>query len=244
MSESHFHRVFKSITVVTPRAYASAHRAERVRQGLASERSITSAALKAGFNSSGRFYESSPKILGMKPAAFRAGGAGATIRFAIGKCSLGAILVAATERGVCFIALGDDPDALLHDLQKQFARAKLIGGDRTFKKVIGQVIAFVERPAAGLNLPLDIQGTAFQQRVWRKLYEIPAGATKTYAQIAQSLGAPRSTRAVARACATNPLSLAIPCHRVIRGDGALAGYRWGIARKAELLRREKDMTRG
>jgi AraC family transcriptional regulator of adaptative response/methylated-DNA-[protein]-cysteine methyltransferase len=238
MSPSYFHRVFKSQTGLTPKAYATAHRAQRVREELVRADTVTSAAYHAGFNSSGRFYATSTRMLGMKPAAFRAGGAGTTIRFAVGECSLGSILVAASHAGVCAIALGDDPEVLVRDLQNRFPRAELIGGDRAFESTVAKVIAFVEHPAIGLNLPLDVRGTAFQQRVWQKLTEIPCGSTRAYADIAAELGHPKSTRAVARACAANVIAVAIPCHRVIRTDGALAGYRWGVERKARLLKSE------
>jgi AraC family transcriptional regulator of adaptative response/methylated-DNA-[protein]-cysteine methyltransferase len=239
LSPSHFHRVFKALTGVTPKAYATARRARRVRDALPRSDTVTAAIYDAGFRSSGRFYATSDRVLGMKPAAFRTGGAGATIRFAVGECSLGSVLVAASQRGVCAIALGDEPDALLRDLQGRFPRAAFIGGDEAFGQLVAKVVAFVERPAAGLDLPLDVQGTAFQQRVWQKLSEIPCGRTRTYSQIARELGAPQSTRAVAQACAANAIAVAIPCHRVVRTDGSLSGYRWGIDRKAKLLEAER-----
>lgn len=239
MSPSHFHRVFKSMTGLTPKAYATAHRAQRVREALPRCSSVTSAIYNAGFNSGGRFYATSTKILGMRPASFRAGGAGATIRFAVGKCSLGSILVAASQHGVCSIVLGDDADALVRALQDRFPKANLVGGDRAFEGVVAKVIAFVELPAAGLALPLEVQGTAFQHRVWQKLCEIPCGETRSYSQIAEALGERGSTRTVARACAANPVAVAIPCHRVVRTDGSLSGYRWGIERKAKLLQSER-----
>lgn len=239
MSPSHFHRVFKSTTGLTPKAYGAAHRARQVREALSQSESVTSAIYQAGFNSGGRFYATSTKVLGMKPAAFRAGGAGATIRFAVGECSLGSILVAASEHGVCSIALGNDADALLRELEDRFPHATLLGGDRTFDIVVAKVIEFVQRPAASLGLPLGVQGTAFQHRVWQKLCEIPCGQTWSYSQVAQALGEPKSTRAVAQACAANPLAVAIPCHRVVRTNGALSGYKWGIERKAKLLQAER-----
>lgn len=234
----HFHRVFKAVTGVTPKAYADAHRARRVRQALPQAKTVTQALYDAGFNSNARFYASTPQVLGMTPSAYRAGGADATIRFAIGQCSLGAILVAATETGVCAITLGDDPQALLQDLQQRFPRARLLGGERDFEQLVAQVVGLVEAPQAGHALPLDIRGTAFQQRVWQALREIPAGRTASYAQIAERLGAPKAVRAVAAACAANPLAVAIPCHRVVRSDGGLSGYRWGVERKRTLLQRE------
>jgi AraC family transcriptional regulator of adaptative response/methylated-DNA-[protein]-cysteine methyltransferase len=243
MSASHFHRVFKSQTGVTPKAYASARRAQRVRDELASGRSITSAMHRAGFNSNGRFYATSTKTLGMKPAAFRAGGAGMSIRFAVGKCLLGAILVGASEAGICAISLGDDPDDLVTWLKHRFRNADFVGGDKKFEKLVAQVVGFVDDPAIGLNLPLDVRGTAFQQRVWKKLTEIPYGSTRTYAQIAAALGTPKSTRAVGRACGDNPIAVAIPCHRVVASSGALTGYRWGVERKAKLLKSERATRR-
>jgi AraC family transcriptional regulator of adaptative response/methylated-DNA-[protein]-cysteine methyltransferase len=240
MSRFHFHRVFKSITGLTPKAYGMAHRSQRVRDELARRETITEAIYEAGFNSNGRFYATSSKLLGMKPAEFRAGGINASIRFAIGECSLGSILVAASEKGICAIFLGDDPEALARDLQDRFPKASLIGGDAQFELWMAQVVGFVEAPGVGLNLPLDVRGTAFQQRVWRALTAIPAGSTATYSEIAAKIGAPKSTRAVAQACAANRLAVAIPCHRVVRTDGALSGYRWGVERKRALLKREAE----
>lgn len=240
ISASHFHRIFKQLTGLTPRAYAVAHRARRVRNELGRQASVTTAIIEAGFNSSSRFYETSNEVLGMTPQKFRQGGASATIRFAIGQCSLGAILVAQSERGICAILLGDDPDALAHDLQDRFPNANLIGGDAGFEKLVAQVVGFVEAPALGLALPLDIRGTAFQQRVWQALQEIPAGKTASYTDIANRIGSPTAVRAVAGACAANAIAVAIPCHRVVRNDGGLSGYRWGVERKRTLLAREAD----
>jgi len=238
LSRHHFHRVFKAATGLTPKAYADARRSANVRAALPRAESVTDAIYAAGFNSNGRFYQTASQSLGMLPRAYRAGGAGTTIRFAVGDCSLGAILVAATERGVCAIALGDDPDALVRDLERRFARATLVGGDAEFERWVAAVIGFVEAPRCGLELPLDVRGTAFQQRVWRALTQIPPGSTQSYADVARELGEPTATRAVAQACAANPLAVAIPCHRVVRKDGALSGYRWGIERKRALLERE------
>lgn len=238
MSRFHFHRVFRSITGVTPRAYAAAHRARRVRDELSRAETVTDAIYGAGFGSSGRFYATSSEVLGMTPTDFRSGGHGAVIRFAVGECSLGSILVAATERGVCAILLGDDPDALARDLQDRFPKARLIGGDKGFEQLVARVVGFVERPALGLDLPLDVRGTAFQQRVWQALREVPPGVTTTYTKVAERIGAPKAVRAVAQACASNALAVAIPCHRVVRNDGALSGYRWGVQRKRALLDRE------
>jgi len=239
LSPFHFHRIFKASTGVTPRAYAAARRAARMRDELAAGASVTAAIYGAGFNSSGRFYASSSPILGMHAKDFRAGGQDAVIRFALGETSLGAILVAATEKGVCAIALGDDPDVLLRDLQDRFPKAELIGGDREFEATVARVVAMVEQPGRRApELPLDIRGTAFQQRVWAALRAIPAGATISYRELARRIGAPQAVRAVAGACAANTLAVAIPCHRVVRNDGALSGYRWGVARKKALLERE------
>jgi AraC family transcriptional regulator, regulatory protein of adaptative response / methylated-DNA-[protein]-cysteine methyltransferase len=238
MSPHHFHRVFKAVSGVTPAAYARSARAKRVRDELGRRRSVTEAIYGAGFNANSRFYEAADEMLGMKPSDFRAGGANTAIRFAIGECSLGSILVAQSERGVCAILLGDEPDALLRELQDRFPRAELIGGDAGFERLVAKVVGFVEAPAVGLDLPLDVRGTAFQQRVWRALQAIPAGKRVTYGELAVAIGAPRAVRAVASACAANPIAVAIPCHRVIRKGGGLSGYRWGVERKRALLTRE------
>jgi AraC family transcriptional regulator, regulatory protein of adaptative response / methylated-DNA-[protein]-cysteine methyltransferase len=238
LSAFHTHRLFKTVTGVTPRAYAAAHRAKRVRSELRMKGSVTEAIYGAGYNSSARFYEKSSELLGMTPSRYRAGGTDLEIRFAIGECSLGSILVAATERGVCAILLGDDPQELAHDLEQRFPRAQLIGADGEFEQLVAKVVGLVETPRVGTKLPLDIRGTAFQQRVWKALSEIPAGKTMSYSEIAHSIGAPKAVRAVAQACAANALAVAIPCHRVVRTDGDVSGYRWGVERKRELLARE------
>ncbi len=238
MSRHHFHRVFKAATGLTPRAFASAHRARRVREALRRGSTVTDAIHEAGFGSASRFYESSEKVLGMPPASYRRGGKAETIRIALGECSLGSILVAATEKGVCAILLGDEPEALLRDCEARFPKARLVGGDEAFEGLVARAIALVEAPALGHELPLDIRGTAFQQRVWQALCDVPAGSTESYAEIATRIGAPGAARAVARACAANPMAVAIPCHRVVRRDGKLSGYRWGVERKAALLERE------
>ena len=238
MSTFHLHRIFKAVTGITPKAYATAHRANKVRDQLGRSDTITEAIYEAGYNSSGRFYENSHQQLGMTPSDYRAGGTNAAIRFAVGECSLGAILVAASERGVCAILMGDDPDVLVRDLQDRFPRAELQGGDDDYEQLVAKMIGLVEAPKVGLDLPLDIRGTAFQQRVWQALREIPAGMTASYTEIAQKIGAPRSVRAVAQACAANALAVAIPCHRVVRSDGGISGYRWGVERKRTLLKRE------
>lgn len=238
LSTYHFHRLFKAATGVTPKAYASAHRARRVQQELGRAATVTAAIYDAGYNSSSRFYEHADEHLGMTPTAYRDGGRDTEIRFAVGQCSLGAILVAATARGVCAIQFGDDPATLVRALQDRFPKARLEGGDPGFERLVAQVVGFVEAPAQGLDLPLDVRGTAFQERVWQALRTIAAGSTASYAEIAGRIGSPRAVRAVAQACAANPVAVAIPCHRVVRTDGALSGYRWGVERKRELLRRE------
>ncbi|ROL74859.1 bifunctional DNA-binding transcriptional regulator/O6-methylguanine-DNA methyltransferase Ada [Pseudomonas vranovensis] len=240
LSPFHFHRVFKAVTGLTPKAYASAHRARKVRTQLQQSATVTDALYEAGFNSNSRFYESSNARLGMTPGAYRDGGANTDIRFAIGQCTLGAILVAQSERGICAILLGDDPQTLLNDLQDKFPKANLIGGDAGFETLVARVVGFIEAPGIGLDLPLDLRGTAFQERVWQALRAIPAGSTASYAEIAQRIGSPRAVRAVAQACAANALAVAIPCHRVVRSDGNLSGYRWGVERKRELLARESQ----
>ena len=239
MSRFHFHRVFKAVTGVTPKAYIAGDRAKRVREELASRDTVTQAIYGAGFNSNGRFYAAAPGLLGMTPTQFRSGGTGNVIRFAVGQCSLGAILVAATDKGVCAIEFGDDPEALVRALQDRFPKAQLLGGDEAFERLVAKVVGFVEAPAQGLDLPLDIRGTAFQQRVWKAIRDIPAGATASYRDLAKRLGAPKAVRAVAQACAANDIAVAIPCHRVVRTDGSISGYRWGVARKRALLAREK-----
>jgi AraC family transcriptional regulator of adaptative response/methylated-DNA-[protein]-cysteine methyltransferase len=239
LSRFHFHRVFKAATGLTPKAYAGARRAERMREGLASAGSVTEAIYDAGYNASSRFYEESARELGMTPRAFKDGGRGAKIRFAIGQCSLGAILVAATGTGVSAILIGDDPERLARDLQDQFPKAELVGADAAFEATVARVVGLIEGEAPSLGLPLDIRGTAFQRRVWDELSRIPSGETRTYAEIAAAIGRPEAVRAVAGACASNRLAVAIPCHRVVRRDGSLSGYRWGVERKRELIERER-----
>jgi AraC family transcriptional regulator, regulatory protein of adaptative response / methylated-DNA-[protein]-cysteine methyltransferase len=243
LSRFHFHRVFKAIAGVTPKAYADAHRARRVRDQLKESGSITEAIYDAGFNSSSRFYTSSTDRLGMTPTTFRAGGAGANIRFAVATCSLGQVLVAATDQGICRIQFGADAEALIDELRAEFPKAQLSAGGKDFANVLAKVVEFVEAPQRGLELPLHVRGTAFQQRVWQALRAIPAGATASYAQIARQIEAPQAVRAVAQACGANPTAVAIPCHRVVRSDGALSGYRWGVQRKRALLKRE-GMSKG
>ncbi|WP_244475807.1 bifunctional DNA-binding transcriptional regulator/O6-methylguanine-DNA methyltransferase Ada [Methylobacterium sp. Leaf93] len=238
LSPFHFHRVFKAVTGVTPKAYAAARRADSLASGLSQAGSVTQAIYAAGYASPSRFYADATDRLGMAPNVYRRGGDGVAIRFGIGQCALGAILVAATAKGLCAILLGDDPDILVRDLQDRFPKAELSGGDPAFEAWMAQVVGFVACPSGGLDLPLDIGGTAFQHRVWDALRKIPIGTTATYAEIARAIGAPAATRAVARACGANPIAVAIPCHRVVRSDGSLSGYRWGVARKRDLLTRE------
>jgi len=241
LSPHHLQRIFKAATGVTPKAYAAAHRARRLRVYLEeASASVTDAIYGAGYGSNGRFYEQSNQLLGMTPSRYRGGGAEVQMRFAIGACSLGAILVAATNRGVCAIDLGDQADALARELQDRFPRAELVGDDPAFARWVAAVVGFVEAPRLGLDLPLDIRGTAFQQRVWQAMRGIPVGETVSYAELARRVGCSHGARAVARSCAANPLALAIPCHRVVRTDGAITGYRWGVERKRTLLARERE----
>lgn len=238
MSTFHFHRVFKRATGLTPKAYAAAVRARRVRAALRSSKSVTAAVVRAGFSSNGRFYAKSTSILGMQPAEYRNGASRTTIRYAVDRSSLGWILVAATDRGICAIFLGDTRQPLVDELAERFPKSELLVGDRRFERQVRKVVRFVEQPKLGLDLPLDVRGTAFQERVWQALNKIRAGETITYTELAQRIGKPRSVRAVAAACAANRIAVAIPCHRVVRKGGSLAGYRWGIERKRQLLERE------
>jgi AraC family transcriptional regulator of adaptative response/methylated-DNA-[protein]-cysteine methyltransferase len=240
LSIYHFHRVFKAAMGLTPKRYAAAHRANRVRKSLNKSDTVTGAIYDAGYNSNSRFYETSNRVLGMTPSNYRVGGSQTDIRFAVGECSLGSILVAQSDRGICAILLGDNPNSLVCELQDQFPKANLIGGDAGFERLVAEVVGFVEAPALGLDLPLDVRGTAFQQRVWQALRNIPAGSTASYTDVAKLIGSPNSVRAVAQACGANALAVAIPCHRVVRSDGALSGYRWGVERKRMLLEKEAD----
>lgn len=241
LSPHYCHRLFKSVTGLTPKAFAAACRAGRLRSALAGNEPITGAIYEAGYGSSGRFYTQSSEVLGMTPTQYRNGGSDTRIWFAVGQCTLGSVLVAQTKRGVCAILLGDDPTFLLKDLQDRFPSASLIGADPAFEREVATVINLIDHPGhVSLSLPLDIRGTAFQQRVWRALQNIPPGQTASYTDIARAIGSPQAVRAVAGACAANALAVAIPCHRVVRQDGALSGYRWGIERKRALLARERD----
>jgi len=242
MSSFHFHRLFKSITGLTPKDYSIARLHEKLRDNLGQSDSVTEAISSAGFSSNSRFYENASAMLGMTPKAWREGGKGAKIYFAIGICSLGNILVAQSEKGICAILLGDDADKLLQDLEDKFPQANLVGGHSEFEQVVAQVVGFIEAPQMTLALPLDIRGTSFQQRVWKALCEIPVGVTVSYTDIAKRIGSPKAVRAVAGACAANILAVAIPCHRVVKNDGSLSGYRWGVERKRTLLDREEKFN--
>ena len=239
MSVFHFHRIFKAVTGLTPKAYAEAHRHKRVKDKLCNTDSTVIGALcEAGFNSSSGFYVASGKMLGMKPRAYKSGGPNVDLMFAVGECWLGSILIAATQKGIAAVLMGDDAEALLRDLQDRFPKANLRGGDKSFDKLAAQVIAVVEGSQVSPKLPLDIQGTVFQHKVWSALKSIPAGETVNYAEIAKQIGDPKAVRAVASACGANPVAVLIPCHRVVRRDGVLSGYRWGLERKQALLDRE------
>jgi AraC family transcriptional regulator, regulatory protein of adaptative response / methylated-DNA-[protein]-cysteine methyltransferase len=239
MSISHFHRLFKQALGLTPKQYALAQREQRLRNTLQHNVSVTDALVAAGYSSSSRFYERSQHVLGMPARRYQRGGEQLDITFAVGQCSLGAILVAQSPAGVCAVSLGDDADALVRELQDRFPQARLIGSDRDFEQRVALVIGMIETPQRDTNLPLDIRGTAFQQRVWQALRRIPTGATVSYSELARLIGQPNAVRAVASACAANQLAVAIPCHRVVRNDGSLSGYRWGVARKQALLKREQ-----
>jgi AraC family transcriptional regulator of adaptative response/methylated-DNA-[protein]-cysteine methyltransferase len=238
ISRFHFHRVFKQVTGATPRDYSRTHRLGALAQRLDAGEDVAQAIYGSGFGSSSRAYEAAPAALGMTPAARRKRGAGETIRFVTVATPLGWALVAATDRGVCLTALGDDRERLAMMVRDRFPAAKIIADDPGLRNWAERIVRFITAPSHTLDLPLDIRGTAFQARVWRALQKIPLGRTATYSEIAQALGQPTAVRAVARACAANDLALVVPCHRVIREDGDLAGYRWGIERKRALLDRE------
>jgi AraC family transcriptional regulator, regulatory protein of adaptative response / methylated-DNA-[protein]-cysteine methyltransferase len=238
VSPFHFHRTFKAVTGVTPKQFAVAHRARRVGDELAGKGSVTAAIYNGGFNSSSRFYEKAKGMLGMTPTAYKKGGKGEAIRYSIAPCSLGLLLVAATDKGLCSIRFGDSEAALLDELNTRFPHAQIGTSDAAFQATLAATVAYVEQPKDRFNLPLDIQGTAFQQRVWQALQDIPLGKTASYQDVATAIGSPAAVRAVAGACAANPVAVAIPCHRVVKADGALSGYRWGVERKEKLLQRE------
>jgi len=238
VSPSHLHRLFRTATGITPKAYATARRAERTRARLAAGTSVTDAVYDAGFASSGPFYAEARWRLGMTPSTFQAGGRGERVRLAEAPSSLGAVVVAATDRGVCAVELGDDADVVLRAVAERYPNAELVDSDPALTELVAAVVATVEDPSAGHDLPLDLRGTAFQERVWRALRAIDPGTTLAYAELAEQVGAPSAARAVGAACAANRVAVAVPCHRVVRSDGSLAGYRWGIERKAALLARE------
>lgn len=239
LSPFHFHRRFKQALGMTPKAYADAARARRLRENLPASDSVTDALYDSGFGSSSRFYEKAKGMLGMEPARYRKGGTGEVIRHAIVPCSLGMLSVAATQRGICSMAMDDAPEPLKAELYERFPHAEIVEGDEEFSALVAQAVRLVEEPSSPLTLPLDVRGTAFQQKVWQALREIPPGETLSYAQLAEKIGAPSAARAVASACAQNSLAVAIPCHRVVRGTGDLAGYRWGMERKRALLEKER-----
>jgi AraC family transcriptional regulator, regulatory protein of adaptative response / methylated-DNA-[protein]-cysteine methyltransferase len=238
LSDSRFQRLFKQIVGVTPKAYADTRRNERTRRELSGSASVTQSALAAGFNSSTRFYENAKQALGMKPATWRDGAPGERIKVGTAACSLGRVLVGATERGLCAIQLGDDDGKLTRELQRRLPRAALVA-DAKFAATVRKVVAFIDKPSSGLDLPLDVRGTAFQCRVWEELRRIPVGETRTYTEVARRVGKPKAVRAVANACATNLLAVVIPCHRVKRADGSQGGYRWGVKRKQQLQDKER-----
>ncbi len=238
LSPHHFQRVFRRIVGISPKAYGKAVRAERVRSALPAGATVTEAIYEAGYQSNSRFYDEASGILGMTPARFRSGGAGMRIQYAVEDCWLGRALVAATEKGVCAILLGDEAGALVQELGRRFPRAERVPGTGAFTALVARVLAAIEQPEQGRDLPLDVQGTAFQKRVWDALRRIPAGTTASYAEVADRIGSPQAVRAVAGACAANHLAVVVPCHRVRRSDGDLSGYRWGVARKRRLLERE------
>ncbi len=243
LSRHHFHRLFKAATGLTPRAYGAAHRAQQIRNGLQKSATVTGAIYDAGYSSGSRFYETAAGVLGMTPKSYRAGGEGMTIRFAIADSTLGKVLVAATDKGLCALFLDNDARVLRRELAARFPKAEIAAGDAAFAKTVARVVEIVEQPRRGTKLPLDVLGTAFQQRVWEGLRRIPAGETISYAELARRIGAPKAVRAVGTACGANPVSVIIPCHRVVATDGKLTGYRWGVERKRELLTREGVLKR-
>ncbi len=238
-SRFHFLRMFRDHTGVTPRSFAEGVRARRLQSALAGGSRVADAVAEAGFGSESRVYEKTGAILGMTPGAARRGGEGEVIRTAFADCPFGRLLVGATEKGVCFIGFAEPDEALMGDLRHRFPRARFVADDSGLNETLGAVLAFLTEPKQALDLPLDLRGTAFQRRVWKTLCQIPVGETRTYGDVARMLAEPKAVRAVARSCAANPVSLAVPCHRVIGKDGGLTGYRWGIPRKKALLERER-----
>lgn len=241
LSSFYFQRQFKAITGLTPKHYAQTYRARRMREALTDKDSnVTQAIYDAGFQSASRFYHQADDMLGMSPTAFKKGGKNMDIRFAVAECSLGSVLIAATSKGICAVTLGDDPEALVQNLQDRFPQAELFAGDKEFETHIAAVIAHIENPAQNFDLPLDIQGTVFQQKVWQALRDIPSGQTTSYSDLANRIGQPKASRAVASACGANKIAVIIPCHRVVRNNGDLSGYRWGVERKEALLIKERQ----
>lgn len=242
MSPSHLHRLFKSIVGVTPKAYASAHRAQQLRASLGTAPSVTIAIHEAGYGSHSAFYADVPRTLGMTPSRYRQGGPEETIRFAFGDAWLGCVMVAATARGICAILMGEQRDSLLGELRHRFPQAQLESADAALRHQLASVIHVIERPALQHELALDIRGTAFQRRVWQALTQVPGGSTISYARLARQIGAPKAVRAVGSACAANTIAVAIPCHRAVRSDGSLSSYRWGVERKRALLAKESSAS--
>jgi AraC family transcriptional regulator of adaptative response/methylated-DNA-[protein]-cysteine methyltransferase len=243
ISAAHLNRLFRKVTGLAPKAYMAGLKAGRVRHALTEAGSVTEALYEAGYGSSSRFYEEAGDVLGMTPRDFKAGGKGALIRYAIGQSWLGLTLVAATERGICAILFGDSEDGLRGELDGMFHSAEIMPGGEEFSRRLADVLAAIEQPELSRDLPLDIRGTVFQRRIWAALREIPAGTTASYKEIAERIGEPKAVRAVARACAANRLAVAVPCHRVVRSDGGMAGYRWGTDRKRKLLDREAALRK-
>ena len=242
-SRFHFLRMFRDHTGLTPRGYAEGVRARRLSASLAGGARVADAVAGAGFGSESRVYEKTGALLGMTPGAARRGGEGEMIRTAFADCPFGRLLVGTTDKGVCFIGFAEPDDALLGDLRSRFPKARIEADDDALASTVRAVLGFLAEPKQALDLPLDLRGTAFQERVWRTLTRIPAGETRSYAEIAAMIGQPTAVRAVARSCATNPVALAVPCHRVVGSDGALTGYRWGVARKQALLEKEQTISR-
>ncbi|WP_213786064.1 bifunctional DNA-binding transcriptional regulator/O6-methylguanine-DNA methyltransferase Ada [Citrobacter portucalensis] len=238
MSPYHLHRLFKATTGMTPKVWQQSWRARRLRDALAKGVPVTQAILNAGFPDSSSYYRKADQALGMTAKQFRKGGDNVSVRYTLADCALGRCLVAESERGICAILLGDDDATLVADLHALFPAAQDVPADANFQQRVREVIVAINSRDAPLSLPLDIRGTAFQQQVWQALRTIPCGETVSYQQLASAISKPKAVRAVASACGANKLAIVIPCHRVIRGDGALSGYRWGIARKAQLLHRE------